>query len=276
MWERQDTINPREASELEAPLLGRAYLYLLFHKAFGGKPDRAFLDVLLSDATLDVVNGYADDNATMCGLARFLLELRQRDERELAVRVQSEFERYFVGPMAQPACPYESPYRTNEATLFQANTEDVRAIYRAHGLLPKGYLHVPDDHVALMCAFMARLATETLSMLRAHDLDAMRGLLGQQASFVGEHLANWTPQYALQARAERMPVLYPQLIEAFSAFTLVDDGFLSHCMVWSQGRDSLPDVCKLQLSATVREAFMRLDALDLAGLDDYELGRISS
>ena len=204
-------------------------MYLLFHKAFGGKPDKAFLGVLLSDETLDVVNGYADDNATMCGLARFLLELRQRDERELAVRVQSEFERYFVGPMAQPACPYESPYRTNEATLFQANTEDVRAIYRAHGLLPKGYLHVPDDHVSLMCAFMARLATETLNVLREDDLPALRNVLGQQVAFTEEHLVSWTPQYALQARAERMPVLYPQLIEAFAAFTQADADFLARC-----------------------------------------------
>ena len=256
--------------------MGRAYLYLLFHKLFGGMPNDALLGVLLSDATLGVVNGYAETNPTMRGLARFLEGLRQSDREALSIRVKSEFARYFVGPMALPACPYESPYRTNEATLFQANTEKVRAVYRAHGLLPKGYLHVPDDHVSLMCAFMARLATETLNVLREDDLPALRNVLDQQVAFTEEHLVSWTPQYALQARAERMPVLYPQLIEAFAAFTQADADFLARCAEWSEGRAALPDVCRLQPTATMREAFMCLDALDLEGLENHELGRISS
>ena len=251
-------------------------MYLLFHKAFGGEPDTAFLDVLLSDATRDALEGYADDNATMNGLARFLSQLAYNSRESFVAQTKSEFARYFVGPMALAACPYESPYRTNESTLFQQNTEDVRAIYRAHGLLPKGYLHVPDDHVALMCAFMARLAAETLSALRENKLTSLQNMLEEQAAFASEHLANWTPRYALQVRAERMPKLYPQLIEGFAAFTQVDAAFLERCASWAKGRAALPDICRLQPSSSVREAFLRLDALDLVGLEDYELGRISS
>jgi len=51
-----DVVNMRrESIDLEALLLSRAYLYMLFHKLFGGTPDAAMVACVLSETTRDVV-----------------------------------------------------------------------------------------------------------------------------------------------------------------------------------------------------------------------------
>lgn len=73
-----DVVNMRrESIDLEALLLSRAYLYMLFHKLFGGTPDAAMVACVLSETTRDVVEEYAGDDPSMKGLGRFLEEPRR-------------------------------------------------------------------------------------------------------------------------------------------------------------------------------------------------------
>ena len=147
------------AAGLEELLRARAYLFELFHKLTGAAPDAEVLDALLGEATAACAGAYAEDDETMAGFARFLRELAAREDRTgLLDAARDEYTRLFVGPAALPAPVWESPYRTKELTLFQENTLSVRAAYRAHGLEPKRVQRVPDDHVALVCGFMARRA----------------------------------------------------------------------------------------------------------------------
>ena len=87
---------------------------------------------------------------------------------------RDEHVRLLVGPGALPAIPWEAPYRTGEPTVFQEGTLAVRAAYRARGVEPKRLARVPDDHVALLCAFMAQRGAALAALLIGCDARARR------------------------------------------------------------------------------------------------------
>lgn len=225
-----------ECMELESLLVARSYLYTLFHKLLGAAPDAEVLDVLLGEETADVVDEYAADDVTMSGLGRFLAECAAREDREnLLDAARDEYTRLFVGPAALPAPTWESPYRTGEATLFQENTLAVRAAYHSHGLQPKRLQRIPDDHVALMCGFMATVTQESLAALRYGQMDTLASGLRDQLAFASAHLIGWLDRFAAAVRTSNTAVLYPQLLEALAAFTAADATFMTEAAFWAEG-----------------------------------------
>lgn len=217
-----------ESVALEALLLARARLYALFHKLFGAAPDAAVLEALLGGATADAVDEYAEDDETMHGFGRFLSEVAAAEGRAaLLEAARDEHVRVLVGPGALPAIPWEAPYRTGEPTVFQEDTLAVRAAYRARGVQPRKMQRVPDDHVSLECAFMAREARFSLAQLIAGDVCALAAGLRAQQSFVVEHMTAWLGEYAKGLRRSATAVLYPQAAEALVAFVALDATFLA-------------------------------------------------
>lgn len=263
-----------EAVALEELLLARAYSYTLFHKLLGAAPDGAVMDALLGPATAELVDAYAEEDETMRGFGRFLGRLAARDDRAALVdAARDEYTRLFVGPGALPALPWEAPYRTKDPTVFQENTLAVRAAYRACGWEPKRVQRVPDDHVALECAFLARRAVRACDLLRAGDAAALAAELRDELAFVRAHLQSWLPAFAVAVRRSKTAVLYPQLIEALAAFAAVDATFLAEAAFWAEGRDSPLDAA-LGASASdapLTAALAHLEALRPLRIDDYEL-----
>lgn len=92
---------------------------------------------------------------------------------------------YMVG--ASHASPYESVYRTDDHTMMGPATLEVRAAYRAHGLVFDRAATEPDDHVGLELAFAAHL----LGQAAAGDAAA----LGACRDFLEEHLLTFAPTY---------------------------------------------------------------------------------
>lgn len=271
-----------ESFALEELLLCRAYLYTLFHKLLGAAPDAPALDVLLGRGTADAVGAYAADDATMLGFERFLEGLAARvDRAALLDEARDEHVRLFVGPGPLPAFSWESPYRTHEPSLFQESTLAVRAAYRAHGLEPKRLARVPDDHAALLCAFMARRAAVALAALRTGDANGLTVELRDEEAFAAAHLTSWLDAFARAARRSRTAVLYPQLIEALAAFARVDAVFLAEAAYWAEGLAAegtpvgAPVVRRGSAEAraleAAREALAALEALRPYGIEDYEL-----
>ncbi len=258
-----------DALQLEALLAARAYLYTLFHKLFGGEPTADALDVLFGEATADAVEEFAQGCETLAGFDSFLRKLAQQNREELLDSAKDEYTRVFIGPMTLPASPYESPYRSNEATLFQENTLVVRDAYRAEGYLPKAYQHVPDDHVALLCHFCALRAASALDAFREGNTEQAAGCLRSQNTFAREHMANWLGEYARQLRYNKTAVLYPQLVEALAAFVTADCTFADEAAFWLEDDDATAG------SSGEFEAFDKaLDALvglPLPYLSDNEL-----
>lgn len=185
-----DVVNMRrESIDLEALLLSRAYLYMLFHKLFGGTPDAAMVACVLSETTRDVVEEYAGDDPSMKGLGRFLENLGECvDGAVLTEQARDEYTRLFIGPGEVPCQPMESPYRTKDAAVFQENTLAVRAIFRERGLQLTRLMRIPDDHIATMCGFMAHEAERSLAELRAGNVGDLAASLRDEEAFARGHM----------------------------------------------------------------------------------------
>lgn len=270
-----------ESVALEALLLARARLYALFHKLFGAAPDAAAIEALLGEATADAVDEYAEDDETMRGFGRFLSELAVEGRAALLEAARDEHVRLLVGPGALPAIPWEAPYRTGEPTVFQEGTLAVRAAYRARGVQPGKMQRVPDDHVALECAFMALEARRSLAQLIACDVRALAAGLRAQQSFAVEHMAGWLGEYAKGLRRSATAVLYPQAAEALAAFVALDATFLAEAALWAEevsasgekfeALGAVAGSPEAQMFAAAEEALAALEQTRPFGIEDYEL-----
>ena len=261
-----------DALQLEALLVARTYLYTLFHKAFGGEPTAELVDVLAARITADVIDEYAQSSETLAGMIAFCAQLGQHDRAHLLDTAKDEYTRTFIGPMALPASPYESPYRTMEATLFQENTIVVREAFRSAGYLPKAYQHVPDDHVSIICHFAALRAQEALDAFRSGEAERAALSLREQNQFAREHMANWLGEYARQLRYSKTAVMYPQLMEALAAFVEADVAFADEAAFWLESADAITGTSKEFTEAD--RALADLQALRLPHLSENEIAAL--
>ena len=280
----------QEALQLEALLVSRAYLYGLFHKLLGGAPDDELLDCLFAQMTFDALEEFGEASAQLQAFTALLAAKRHEradDPSGFASRAHDEYTRVLIGPGALPASPYESPYTgVHDMATFQANTLEVRRLYHVAGLMVRREQAVPDDHVALLCAFAHQMSTRALDALRLGDFAALADALRGQGLFVEAHLSGWLPVYAQSVRnskAGAQAVLYPQLLEALGAIAAADAVFLAESAFWAEsqsegleevGRNRADAGCKVAASAELRQAQAALDALESLhpfGIQDNEL-----
>lgn len=286
---------------LEALLLGRAYLYALFHKVFGGEPDDRLLCVIGQRVTIDALDEFAASSDTLAKLRDFAARVGARAaDVSFVANVREEFALFFEGPVEPPAFPWESPYLNHEPTVFQPSTLVVRKAYAAQGLRVKRYQRVPDDHVSIMCAFMAELGKRTHEAFCSDALSHARALVCSQYEFVENHLLNWLPVYAERALGVKKAYLYPQFAQGVAAFAQVDATFLAEMLAWldeaeaqrgvdggASGADRCDvsggagehsvldgaggcDICTTHFPE-VEEALAQLEGLHLRGMEDNEL-----
>lgn len=269
-----------ETAELAGLLASRECLYALFHKLFGGVPTAQLLDELEDNAVQAALGEYAQESRALHGAAEFFAGLRELDAATLLDRAKDEYTRLFVGPGELVAYPWEAPYVSKQPAVCQESTIAVRAAYRSQGLEPRRLLRVPDDHVSLMCAFMAELGARAERAFEAGDAQIAASALRAQEAFTRGHMLGWLPEYARFARRSKTAVLYPQAIEAFADFAALDAVFLSEAAFWleslsdderaSLGR--LPDAAEDGVPlAALRQATERILALRLTGIEDNEL-----
>jgi TorA maturation chaperone TorD len=106
-------------------------------------------------------------------------------------RLQSDFDRLFVGPGHLEAPPWESVYRSKERLVFGEQTVAVREIYRSFGLKSKKHHNEPDDHISLELEFMAWLCKQAADPHISVE-DCILNISGQ-TRFLNEHLLEWVP-----------------------------------------------------------------------------------
>ena len=209
-------------------LVARAYLYELWHKLFATAPDAETLDALLSEQTGEVLGVVAEGNEVLEALSGHLAAMRGTEDRAALLKaVRGEYTRSFIGPAEPVALPFASPYKTRDRAVFQMNTVEVRRWYRRFGLEPAQLLRIPDDHVAIICAFCAHQAQELADAFLEGDAGRLAAVLVDQLQFVPEHVNSWAGDYAYRMRASETALLYPQLVEAFAAFAKQDEAFLA-------------------------------------------------
>lgn len=126
-----------------------------------------------------------------------------------AVRRDRTYLFFMVG--ASKVSPYESVYRTEDATMFGPQTLEVRAAYRSRGLEFEHAANEPDDHVGLEFSFAARCLGQ------AADGDA--GALDALRDFLSEHLLAFGPLY-LERLGTRAQSAYYRSVAGIAAGTL--------------------------------------------------------
>ena len=267
-----------ELLQMEALLFARAYLYELFSRLVGGTPDRELLDIALSETTRDVLEEFSDASDELEAFASFLSSLRGAGRSDLLDAAKDEHTRIFIGPTALPASPYESPYTgSHDAALFQENTLKVRNAYRAAGLAPRRVQAIPDDHIAMMLAFMASMAHRSrVAFFAGHDLSLGEALETPRA-FVQEHMGGWLDVFAESVRnskAGRAGVLYPQLLEAVAALAKADVQFLTEAAYWTSGQSVLARREGSPELAEAEEQLARLQGMSPLGIADFEIVEI--
>lgn len=266
-----------ELLSLEALLLSRAYLYELFHKVFGGQPTSELFEALSSPIVEDVLDEYASESSTLGHLKTFARKLGEKAaDAAFAHEASDELTRFFEGPTNLVAIPWESAYIGHEGMVFQASTLAVREAYAAHGLRVKHFKRMPDDHISMMCAFMANVSRSTLDAFRGREWSHMERLLKDQYAFVRDHMANWLPEYAKCARKVKTAHLYPQFAQGIEAFAALDMTMTAHALAWlREAPDAVVEAAGNCGFATrlndVEAALAKLEELELPGLDDNKL-----
>lgn len=114
-----------------------------------------------------------------------LKKLDHHDKEELTF----DFNRLFIGPNKLLAPPYESSYRSDERTLMQGETLNVRRFYRKIGLQVKEKNSIPDDHIT----FELELICYLLSMAMEKEDMSYFDLYEE---FFENHLATWAEEHS--------------------------------------------------------------------------------
>ena len=223
----------QDMMQLEALLVARAALYEAMHMAFGGEPSRELLECLASSELSDCLDEFAQESGTLANLRAFLAGLQSRvEDAGFLETAQAEFNRFFEGPATPPAHPWESSNIGPEHMVFQPSTLDVREAYHALGLKVLREKHLPDDHLSLMCAYLAEGGRRMLAAWRRGEAEECLRLLGIQRGFLSNHVNNWLPIYAEHCLRVSKAVLYPQLAHGIRDLAAIDAVLLANLDFW--------------------------------------------
>ena len=170
-----DVVNMRrESIDLEALLLSRAYLYMLFHKAvrrYAGCGHGGMHCCRRPRVTWGRVEEYAGDDPSMKGLRALFGEPRRVRRWRGADRAgPRRVPRLFIGRVKCPASRWNRPYRTKDAAVFRRTLWPCVPSFASAGFNFTRLMRIPDDHIATMCGFMAHEAERSLAELRAGNV----------------------------------------------------------------------------------------------------------
>jgi TorA maturation chaperone TorD len=207
-------------------LAGRAYSYLLFQNLFGEEPTKRLLDALYEETTRRTLGLFAldGDSSYTAALSSAIAMLdAERDNQEKTVeKLRSEYTRLYLGPGDLKAPPWESVYVSKKRQLFDENTLKVRNFYRSQGFLPAEYPRVADDHIALECAFMAKLGERAIEAYGAGNVELAKMAFDASKRFLEEHLLVWLPGYIADLSEVGNADFYPIMAKLAFEFMLVD------------------------------------------------------
>ncbi len=257
---------------LKALASARAYLYMLFHKVFGGKPTTELLEHATSAACLDAIEEFARPGNGLEELALFLEGIDTSDTEYLS-DAEREYNRLFVG-FGRPSLPlWEAAYLSGDDTLFGKGTLAVRACYRSEGLRTRKGPGVPDDHASLMAAFLGQSAEKTYGVLSERDFPAAADRIAKERAFVTAHLCSWLPQAVASMDEGGTERLYPPLLGAFASFVQADAIFLAEAAAWigELGEDEVIEEASCEEFDRMARALEELKTLRLPVLEENEL-----
>lgn len=106
--------------------------------------------------------------------------------------LESDFNRYFVGPFSPIADPFSSVYLDDSDVVMSKSTLHVRELYETMGFTFPLQNKIPEDHLGIeLDAYYQLLYIEEVK-----DMDYLFDLRNY---FLHEHLNQWVPQFIAKA-----------------------------------------------------------------------------
>jgi TorA maturation chaperone TorD len=168
-------------------------------------PCPEFAEEQLFDSLVDVAQ------RVDAGLAEQATRLRNAFNSEQLEALLVDYTRLFLGPMEPLARPYGCYWLTGEATLMQAPTLAVQALYREGGFdVDESCMDAP-DHVAIELEFLYALMFRRNRAHEAGDIDELAAVEDLQARFLAGHVGAWIGKFAQAMRVGAETAFYREL-----------------------------------------------------------------
>lgn len=267
-----------DAAVLQRLLGARCYLYRLFHKLLGGEPCEELLSAFVSDETMLALAEYGDAEGVdaLTGMVRAFSS--ETIDMHFLERMGKEYNRIFLSIGQMLIYPWESCHVSRKPVMFHPTVLLVRQMYESYGLQGKRHGHVPDDHISLMCAFMAELSERALSYFEGMEWSAFKTVVADQYHFLDRHIVNWMPSLVEQSVQVEGLELYPRIIAGLCEFVRIDRLFSSEAVAWTDESSFLVgSVSDMQVCAFLDEmdkGCRNLERIRPKGIEEYELVRM--
>lgn len=183
---------------------------------------------LLSDMK-DVTLPEAGEGETFAEGAAELRMFLKRPGIDPRTDLAVDYARVFLGAGiadGSAAYPYESVYTSPEKLMMQDARDEVVALYKGHGLAVEGTGDEPEDHIAFELDFMAHLIGEGTACARESDLAGLARSLGQQRTFLHDHLQNWVGRFCGDVVQYASTSFYPAIAKMTEGFISMDSDLI--------------------------------------------------
>lgn len=224
----------------------RTYLYQLMHVVFGAKPtaeavqaacapltveafeDAAHVGRALEETSVQHEAGRGSDGSRLSSLDRMCAYLRETAQGDCAQsesfvdELGCDYDALYRIPGKRFVRPWESPYVGPDETLFQQSTLDVRAWYHREGYELEAEQHFPDDHIAALMDFMARMSKRAYDAYADADDDEAARIVAMQSDFLGQHVLTWVDEFAEKTAEHDSRGYYAAFARGMADFAAVD------------------------------------------------------
>lgn len=143
-------------------------------------------------AVRSLVEEWPLDSQGPCGEGISLWRESARSEEKADV-VARDHDRLYGDSATGLVAPFESVHRGTEGLVFDEQTLQVRAAYRAFNLQAPRLNREPDDHIGLEFEFLSRVCLRTMDALTVPDDPGAENALDMGRSFLSEHVLMWAP-----------------------------------------------------------------------------------
>jgi anaerobic sulfite reductase subunit A len=120
------------------------------------------------------------------------------------------------------ALPYESVYTSDEKLIMQDSRDEVRAIFREHGIMPGSDWDAPEDYLPYELEYMALLAEEAANSLQQRERMDVLSSLAKQKDFLAAHILNWYGDFASEGRSVAKTGFYRGLFDFTEGYLRFD------------------------------------------------------
>ena len=190
------------------------------------------IDAAFAEQVTEQFSFTANDAQLTASLAAIKKDLLDRSPEHLE-HLAVVFNRVFfgMGPRtAQKAFPYESVYTSADGLMMQDAYSQVVSTYREERLAKNPAFPEPEDHVAVELAFMKSLSDRTLNALECGEGKEAERLIGEQQTFLREHLLAWIGLFAADVKMSAEDGLYWHLAAFTEQFLKADAAALAEVL----------------------------------------------